>query len=183
MTMPLLEGTDGAEKMSKSLGNTIGIAEPPREIFGKLMRISDELMWRYIDLLSFESIEKIKIKKKAVTEGSNPRDVKFEFAREIVERFHGKAAAERAATEFNARFREGALPAEIPELTLPVLALPQLLRQAGLVPSVSEANRVIEQGGVKIDGEKVSDRALKLAKGRSFVVQVGKRKVARITLT
>jgi len=182
MTMPLLEGMDGVEKMSKSLGNYIGIAEPPQEIFGKLMRISDELMWKYMDLLSFESPKQIKARKKSVGEGSNPRDVKFEFAGEIVERFHGRAAAEKAAADFNARFREGALPAEIPEVTLPALALPQLLKQAGLAPSVSEAQRVLEQGGVKIDGEKVSDRALRLAKGRSFVIQVGKRKVARVTL-
>jgi tyrosyl-tRNA synthetase len=182
LTMPLLEGTDGVEKMSKSLGNYIGIAEPPQEIFGKLMRISDDLMWRYLELLSFEDLAKIQAKKKAVTQGMNPRDVKFDFAREIVARFHGKAAAEKAASDFNARFREGALPDEIPELTLPEAALPQLLKLAGLVPSASEANRVIEQGGVKIDGEKISDRALKLAKGRSFVIQVGKRKVARVTL-
>jgi tyrosyl-tRNA synthetase len=182
MTMPLLEGTDGVEKMSKSLGNYIGIAEPPQEIFGKLMRISDELMWKYLDLLSFESSEKIRAKKKSVREGSNPRDVKFDFAKEIVERFHGKAAAEKAAGDFNARFREGALPEEIPEVILPAAGLPQLLKQAGLVPSVSEANRVIEQGGVKVDGDKVSDRGLKLEKGRAFVIQVGKRKVARVTL-
>ena len=182
LTMPLLEGTDGVEKMSKSLGNYIGIAEAPQEIFGKLMRISDELMWKYMDLLSFESAEKISARKKAVTEGANPRDVKFDFAKEIAERFHGRGAAEKAAEEFNARFREGALPAEIPELTLPAVALPQLLKQAGLVPSASEANRVIEQGGVRIDGEKVSDRGLRLAKGKSFVIQVGKRKVARVTL-
>jgi tyrosyl-tRNA synthetase len=182
MTMPLLEGTDGVEKMSKSLGNYVGIAEAPQEIFGKLMRVSDELMWRYLELLSFESTEKIRTKKKAVEGGSNPRDVKFEFAREIVARFHGKAAAEKAASDFNARFREGALPEEMPEITLSETSLPQLLKQAGLVPSASEANRVIEQGGVKIDGEKVSDRALKLARGKSFVIQVGKRKVARVTL-
>jgi tyrosyl-tRNA synthetase len=182
LTMPLLEGTDGVEKMSKSLGNYIGIAEPPQEIFGKLMRTSDELMWRYLELLSFEPMEKVRAKRKAVKEGANPRDVKFDFAREIVERFHGKAAAEKAASDFNARFREGALPDEIPDVTLPAAALPQLLKQAGLVPSASEANRVIEQGGVKIDGEKVSDRAVKLAKGKPFVIQVGKRKVARVTL-
>ena len=182
LTMPLLEGTDGVEKMSKSLGNYIGIAEPPQEIFGKLMRVSDELMWRYMDLLSFQDTRSIERRKQEVKNGTNPRDVKFDFAKEIVERFHGKAAAEKAAADFNARFREGALPEEIPEVTLPVAALPQLLKQAGLVTSASEANRVIEQGGVKVDGEKVSDRALKLEKGKSFVVQVGKRKVARVTL-
>jgi tyrosyl-tRNA synthetase len=182
MTMPLLEGTDGVEKMSKSLGNYIGIAEPPQEIFGKLMRISDELMWKYMDLLSFASAGEIGARRKSVDEGSNPRDVKFGFAKEIVERFHGKAAAEKAASDFNARFREGALPDEMPELTLPAAALPQLLKQAGLVPSASEANRVIEQGGVKIDGDKVSDRGLRLAKGKSYVIQVGKRKAARVIL-
>jgi tyrosyl-tRNA synthetase len=182
MTMPLLEGTDGVEKMSKSLGNYIGIAEPAQEIFGKLMRISDELMWRYLELLSFEEMGKILAKKKSVNEGANPRDVKFAFAREIVERFHGKPAAEKAADDFNARFREGALPDALPEITLPAAALPQLLKQAGLVPSASEANRVIEQGGVRIDGEKVSDRALKLARGKTFVIQVGKRKAARVTV-
>ena len=182
MTMPLLEGTDGVEKMSKSLGNYIGIAEPPQEVFGKIMRISDELMWRYLDLLSFQDTKSIEKKKHEVKNGANPRDVKFDFAREIVERFHGKAAAEKAANDFNARFREGALPDELPEMTLSETALPQLLKQAGLVPSVSEANRVIEQGGVKIDGEKISDRGLKLARGKSFVIQVGKRKAARIKI-
>ena len=182
MTMPLLEGTDGVEKMSKSLGNYIGIAEPPQEIFGKLMRISDELMWRYMELLSFEDMGKIRAKKKAVEEGANPRDVKMDFAQEIVERFHGRNEAQLAARNFIARFREGALPDKIPEVTLPQAALPQLLKQAGLVPSASEANRVIEQGGVKIDGEKVSDRGLKLAKGKAFVIQVGKRKVMKVTL-
>jgi tyrosyl-tRNA synthetase len=182
MTLPLLEGTDGVEKMSKSLGNYIGIAEPAQEIFGKLMRISDELMWRYMNLLSFQATKAIEKKKQEVAGGANPRDVKFEFAKEIVERFHSKAAAEKAASDFNARFREGTLPDEIPELTLSEAALPQLLKQAGLAPSASEANRVIEQGGVKIDGDKVSDRGLKLARGRSYVIQVGKRKVARVTL-
>jgi tyrosyl-tRNA synthetase len=185
MTMPLLVGTDGVEKMSKSVGNYIGITEPPQEMLGKLMRISDELMWRYIELLSFEPIGKVKARKKAVKEGLNPRDVKFEFAQEIVERFHGRNAAQLAAKNFIARFREGALPEDMPEVTLKAgdgLVITQLLKQAGLAPSTSEANRVIEQGGVKIDGEKVSDRALKLAKGKSFVIQVGKRKVARVTL-
>jgi len=186
LTMPLLEGTDGVEKMSKSLGNYIGIAEPAQEIFGKLMRISDELMWRYLELLSFETSAAIAAKKKAVDGGANPRDVKFELAKEIAGRFHGKAAAEAAANEFNARFREGALPSDIPEVTLsvPAAGLPivQLLRQASLAPSATEANRLIEQGGVKIDGEKLSDRGLVLRKGASHVIQVGKRKVARVTL-
>jgi tyrosyl-tRNA synthetase len=187
LTMPLLEGTDGVEKMSKSLGNYIGIAEPAKEIFGKLMRISDELMWRYIELLSFEPIGKIEIKKKAIRDGSNPRDVKFEFAKEIVERFHGPNAAQNAAREFIARFREGALPDDMPDIEVPApaagLALTQVLKQAGLVPSASEANRVIEQGGVRIDGDRISERSLVMVKGKSYVVQVGKRKAARITIT
>ncbi len=186
LTMPLLEGTDGVEKMSKSLGNYIGIAEPPQEIFGKLMRISDELMWRYIDLLSFEPAGKIDAKKKAVNEGANPRDVKFDFAREIVARFHGPAAAENAAREFNARFREGAQPEEMPEVTVKSgaaeMPLAQALKQAGLTPSVAEAQRMIEQGGVRLDGEKVSDKALKIPRGTTAVAQVGKRKFARITI-
>ncbi len=187
LTMPLLVGLDGVEKMSKSLGNTIGIAEPAQEIFGKVMRVSDELMWRYLELLSFESIEKIRTKRKAVQEGSNPRDVKFDFAKEIVGRFHGPGAARKAADEFNARFRDGALPEEMPEVTLfyPAtgLTMTQLLKQANLASSATEANRLIEQGGVKVDGDRVSDRALTLTKGKTYVVQVGKRKVARITLS
>jgi tyrosyl-tRNA synthetase len=186
LTMPLLEGTDGVEKMSKSLGNYIGIAEPPQEIFGKLMRISDELMWRYIDLLSFEPAAKIDAKKKAAGQGANPRDVKFDFAREIVGRFHGPAAAENAAREFNARFREGAQPEEMPEVTVKSdgaeMPLAQALKQAGLTPSVAEAQRMIEQGGVRLDGEKVSDKALKIPRGTTAVAQVGKRKFARITI-
>ncbi len=187
LTMPLLEGLDGKEKMSKSLGNYVGIAEPPQEIFGKLMSISDELMWRYIELLSFEDIGRIRAKKKAVAGGSNPRDVKFDFAQEIVERFHGRNAAQLAGKEFIARFREGRLPENLPELSLTApaggLAITQLLKQADLAPSVSEANRLIEQGGVKIDGDRVADRSLKLAKGSSVVVQIGKRKAARIRIT
>jgi tyrosyl-tRNA synthetase len=168
--------------MSKSLDNYVGINEPAPEIFGKLMSISDDLMWRYLELLSFQPMAQVRAKKKAVADGANPRDVKFEFAREIVERFHGKAAAQEAADGFNARFRDGQLPESMPEISLiGALAITQVLKQADLVPSVSEANRVIEQGGVKVDGEKVSDRALKLAKG-TFVIQVGKRKVARVTL-
>jgi tyrosyl-tRNA synthetase len=186
LTMPLLEGTDGVEKMSKSLGNYIGIAEPAQEIFGKLMRISDELMWRYMELLSFEDMAKIRAKKKAVSAGSNPRDVKIDFAREIVERFHGRNVAQLAAKDFVSRFRDGVLPEDMPEISLPApasgLAITQLLKQAGLVPSVSEANRMIEQGGVKVDGDRVSERSLVLAKGKTCVVQVGKRKVARVTI-
>ena len=179
-------GTDGVEKMSKSLGNYVGISEPPQEIFGKLMSISDELMWRYIELLSFEPVGKIEAKKRAVRQGSNPRDVKFDFAKEIVERFHGHGAAQNAAREFIARFREGALPDEIPEVTLQApaagLVVTQLLKQAGLTPSVSEAQRMIEQGGVRLNGEKLSDKSMKVARGETVLAQVGKRKFARITV-
>ena len=187
LTMPLLVGTDGVEKMSKSLGNYIGIAEPAQEIFGKIMRISDDLMWRYLELLSFEDMGRIRAKKKAVENGSNPRDVKLEFAQEIVDRFHGRNLAQLAAKEFISRFRDGALPEEMPEVSLPSppsgLSIAQILRQSNLAPSATEANRLIEQGGVKVDGDRVSDRSLTLKKGKAYVVQVGKRKVARITLS
>jgi tyrosyl-tRNA synthetase len=181
LTMPLLEGLDGKEKMSKSLGNYVGIAEPPQEIFGKLMSISDELMWRYIDLLSFEPAEKIQAWK-----GEHPREVKARFAKEMVSRFHSAAAAERAEMEFASRFREGEMPEDMPEVTLKAPAggilIAQLLKQANLTPSTSEAQRMIEQGGVKLDGERVSDKALKIPAGRTVVAQVGKRKFGRITV-
>jgi tyrosyl-tRNA synthetase len=184
MTMPLLAGLDGVEKMSKSLGNYIGITEPPQEIFGKLMSISDELMWRYMELLSFQELAVIRLKREAVANGANPRDVKFEFATEIVKRFHGQLAASNAAMEFIARFRDGQLPENMPEVTLSApaggLAIAQAIKQAGLAPSVSEAARNIEQGGVRLDGERLADKALKLARGTSVVVQVGKRKCARV---
>jgi len=180
MTMPLLVGTDGVEKMSKSLGNYIGIAEPAQEIFGKLMRISDELMWRYIELLSFESIEKLRSWKKDVREGRNPREIKVLFAKEIVARFHSTDAANRAEEEF------GKAPQDMEEVKLfyPAtgLTITQLLKQSNLASSTSEANRLIEQGGVKVNGDRVSDRALTLTKGETYVVQVGKRHFRRITL-
>jgi tyrosyl-tRNA synthetase len=187
LTLPLLEGTDGVNKMSKSLGNTIGITEAPGEIFGKLMSISDDLMWRYIELLSSESPQKQAERRGDVERGGNPRDVKFEFAREIVERFHGKDAARLAAEGFNARFRDHEAPSEVPEVTVraaggAAMAIAQVLKQAGLASSASEALRLIEQGGVKIDGAKVSDKAQKLARGARVVVQVGKRKFARVTI-
>ena len=186
LTMPLLEGTDGVNKMSKSLGNYVGINEPPGEIFGKIMSISDDLMWRYIELLSFELPQKMNEKKRSVEQGGNPRDVKFDFAKEIVVRFHGAAAAAAAASDFEARFRRDEIPVDIPEVKLTskdgTLALPQVLKQAGLTASTSEALRLIEQGGVKIDGAKVSDKSLKLAKGARAVLQVGKRKFARVTI-
>ena len=187
LTMPLLEGTDGVEKMSKSLGNSIGIAEPAQEIFGKLMRISDDLMWRYLELLSFQDLKTIQAKKAAVNGGANPREVKFEFAKEIVERFHGKAAAEAAAQDFNARFRDRALPADIPEQSLKAppggLVSTQVLKQAGLVNSTSEADRLIAQGGVKVNGERLSDRKMVFAAGQTYLVQVGKLKISRIKIT
>ena len=186
LTLPLLEGTDGVNKMSKSLGNTIGITEPPGEIFGKLMSISDDLMWRYIELLSFELPQRMKEKKQAIEQGGNPRDVKFEFAQEIVARFHGSNAAQLAAQDFSARFTRNEVPEDLPEVKLTAkgagLALSQVLKQAGLTASTSEALRMIEQGGVKVNGEKVSDKAHQLAKGTHVVLQVGKRKFARVTL-
>jgi tyrosyl-tRNA synthetase len=187
LTMPLLEGTDGVDKMSKSLGNYIGINEPPGEIFGKLMSISDKLMWRYIELLSLEPPARILARKKAVEEGGNPRDVKFDFAREIVQRFHGNDAAQLAAKNFIARFSHNEIPDDIREVQIAAkgdgLPISQLLKQAELTASTSEALRMIEQGGVRIDGEKVSDKSLKLARGKRIVVQVGKRKFARVIIT
>ena len=185
LTMPLLEGLNGVDKMSKSLGNYVGINEPPNEIFGKLMSISDELMWRYIELVSFEPLDTIGKWKREVEEGRNPRDIKAAFAQEIVARFHGQAAAQAALADFEARFKQGDIPDNIPEVRLissgAGLAIPQVLKQAGLTASTSEALRMIEQGGVKLNGEKVSDKALRLGKG-TYVLQVGKRKFARMTL-
>jgi len=187
LTMPLLEGTDGVNKMSKSLGNYVGINEPPAEIFGKLMSISDELMWRYIELLSFETLEAIQKRRREVKEGRNPRDIKVAFAREIVARFHGSGAADAAVADFEARFRRDEIPADILEVSIASkggsLVLPQVLKQAGLTASTSEAVRMIEQGGVKIDGAKAGDKALKLDRGTQVVLQVGKRKFARVTIT
>jgi tyrosyl-tRNA synthetase len=187
LTMPLLEGLDGRDKMSKSLGNYVGIAEPAQEIFGKLMSISDDLMWRYIDLLSFESAAKVKQWKDEVAKGGNPRDVKVVFAKEIVARFHSAQAARQAEENFEKRHRHGELPQDLPELAVVVpkegLLLPQLLKAANLAPSASEASRAIEQGGVRIDGQRVADRALRLMPGSTYVIQVGKRKFARVRLT
>jgi tyrosyl-tRNA synthetase len=187
LTTPLLEGLDGVNKMSKSLGNSVGIAEAPGEIFGKLMSVSDELMWRYIELLSFEPLATVRRWRGEVEAGANPRDVKARFAKEIVMRFHSGAAAERAEAEFAQRFRHGQAPDAMPEVTLHApaggLAVAQALKQAGLVPSVTEAVRNIEQGGVKLDGERLSDKARKLAAGDTVVAQVGKRKFARRRIT
>src|SRR5688572_9360038 len=170
--------------MSKSLGNYVGIAEPPREIFGKLMSVSDEMMWRYIELLSFAPAATLRQWRVEVKDGRNPRDIKALFAQEIAERFHGAAAAQSAREEFEQRFRHGVLPEDMPVVTLrsPAEGLPvaQVLKQAGLVPSVSEAARMIEQGGVKLDGARLADKALKIAPGTVVVAQVGKRRFARI---
>jgi tyrosyl-tRNA synthetase len=195
LTMPLLEGLHGPEKMSKSLGNYVGINEPPETIFGKLMSISDQLMWRYIELLSLQPALTLETWRKDVAAGMNPRDVKVLFAREIVTRFHGANAAESAAADFEARFRHGDLPENIPEVTVkipnesrgaadgvPELALTKVLKESQLVPSASEASRMVEQGGVRINGEKVTDKGLALKKGETIVLQVGKRKFARVTL-
>jgi tyrosyl-tRNA synthetase len=186
LTMPLLEGLDGREKMSKSLGNYVGIAEPPGEIFGKLMSISDELMWRYIELLSFEPLASVRRWKEEVGAGANPRDLKARFAKEIVARFHGAAAAEAAEREFALRFRDREMPEEMPEVAVKApddgIPISQLLKQAGLTPSTSEAQRMIEQGAVKLDGERVTDKGLKIRPGTSVVAQVGKRKFARIRI-
>ena len=186
MTTPLLEGLDGVQKMSKSLGNYIGITESPGEMFGKLMSISDDLMWRYFEVLSFRSLDDIAGLKKAVADGMNPRDAKFELGVEIVARFHNDAAAEGARQEFISRFQKGAMPDEIPEVSLDAedgrLGIAHLLRGAGLVGSTSEAFRMIKQGAVKIDGERVEDRALHIEAGSTHIYQVGKRKFARVTL-
>jgi tyrosyl-tRNA synthetase len=184
--MPLLEGTDGKDKMSKSLGNYVGISEPPETIFGKLMSISDDLMWRYIELLSFEPMEGVQRWKREVEAGLNPRDVKVRFAREIVARFHSARDAERAQADFETRFREGALPEDMPEVTVASgakpMAIAQVLKAAGLTASTSEALRMIDQGGIRIDGEKVSDKATQIQAGKTVVLQVGKRKFARVTV-
>jgi tyrosyl-tRNA synthetase len=186
LTMPLLEGLDGVNKMSKSLGNYIGVAEPANVIFSKIMSISDELMWRYIELLSFESLDTIAQWKRDVEAGANPRHVKVAFAQEIVTRFHSRTAAEEALTDFELRSK-GGIPDDVPQVTLnlesDMIGIAQLLKQAGLVASTSEAFRAIEQGGIKLDSEKVTDKSLTLARGVTVVAQVGKRKFARITLS
>jgi tyrosyl-tRNA synthetase len=186
MTMPILEGLDGVQKMSKSLGNYIGIAEPPDEMFGKVMSISDDLMWRYLELLSDRSMTEIEGWKSAVEAGENPRDVKFRLGAELVERFHGAAAARRAQENFVARFQRGAMPDEIPVAEVEAgggsLPIANLLKEAGLVKSTSEAMRMIDQGAVRVDGERVEDKGVAIEAGSSHVYQVGKRRFARVTL-
>jgi len=187
LTTPLLEGTDGVNKMSKSLGNYIGITEGPDGMFGKLMSISDELMWRYFELLSFRALKEIAVLKREAGEGGrNPRDIKFELARELVARFHDPAAAERAQRNFTARVSEKSVPDDLPLKVIPVdgtgLRLANLLKEAGLAASTSEANRKIDEGAVRIDGERVTDRALMLRAGSEHVFQVGTRRFARVRL-
>jgi len=186
LMMPLLEGLDGVNKMSKSLGNYIGINEAPNEIFGKLMSVSDTLMWKYIELLSFEPLSTIEQWKQDIASGRNPRDIKVGFAQEIVSRFHGKQAAELALADFEARFRQGAMPEDMPEVSVVSasgsMPIANVLKEAGLTGTTSESLRMIQQGGVKLDGEKISDKALQIAKGASVVLQIGKRKFARVKI-
>ena len=187
ITTPLLEGLDGVQKMSKSLGNYIGITDAPGDMFGKIMSISDDLMWRYFEVLSFRTLDDIDALKKSVADGMNPRDAKFELGQEIVARFHSEADAAAAKQEFVSRFQQGAMPEEIPEVTLESqdgkLGIAHLLKAAGLVSSTSDAFRMIKQGAVKIDGQRVADRELNLDAGTTHVYQVGKRKFARVSLT
>ena len=185
LTMPLLEGLDGVNKMSKSLGNYIGIYEPPNEIFGKVMSVSDDLMWRYYDLLSFKSESEILALRQSISEGRNPRDVKVLLAQELVARFHGPTAAVAALEDFQTRFQRNAIPDDIPEVSLAGeggISVVAVLKQAGLTASTSEAIRMIDQGGVRLDGDKLTDRGLMLESGAVVVLQVGKRKFARVTV-
>jgi tyrosyl-tRNA synthetase len=187
LTMPLLEGLDGINKMSKSLGNYVGITESPQQMFGKLMSVSDELMWRYLELLSFESMAAIGKWREEVAQGRNPRDIKVLLAQEMVTRFHSRRVAEDALAEFEARFRQGVLPDDMPEVTVSsadgAIGIAHLLKQAGLVESTSEALRMISQGAVKLDGARIDDKALQLQAGAVAVAQVGKRKFARVTVS
>ncbi len=188
LTVPLLEGLDGVQKMSKSLDNYIGIDESAGEIFGKVMSISDTLMWRYFELVSFASNDEIAAHRQAVEEGANPRDIKFQLARELVDRFHGPSAGEAAQQEFIARFQKDRLPDDLPEVTVAAveggqIGLPLLLKEAGLTASTSEAHRMLKQGAVRIDQERVSDPKLQLAQGAELVLQVGKRRFAKVTIT
>lgn len=186
LMMPLLEGLDGVNKMSKSLGNYIGVSEPPNEIFGKVMSVSDELMWRYYELLSFRGLDEIAGLRAEVSAGRNPRDVKVMLAQELVGRFHGAAAATAALADFESRFRQGGIPEDLEDVVLETagagIGIAQALKGAGLTGTTSEALRMIDQGGVRLDGEKISDRSLMLAAGTTVVAQVGKRKFSRLTV-
>ncbi|CAM3028246.1 tyrosine--tRNA ligase [Legionella pneumophila] len=185
MMTPLIEGLDGVKKMSKSLDNYIGINETPEQMFGKIMSVSDELMWRYIDLLSFKTGKEIQQLKQSVLEGKNPRDVKIDFAKEIVARFHDQTQAEFAHNKFIERFQKGNIPEDLEELSLVIaepIALAQLLKQIDLTASTSESIRMVKQGAVKVDGDKVSDPSLKLPIGKSYIIQVGKRRIAKLSI-
>ncbi len=186
LTMPLLEGLDGVQKMSKSLGNYIGIDEPAEEMFGKLMSISDELMWRYFELLSFRPMSEIAGFKQQIEEGTNPRDIKFLLCEEIITRFHNQAAANKAKESFIARFQKGAMPDDMPEVEVAApdgsIAIANLLKIADLVKSTSDAIRMIKQGAVRIDGERVTDNKVTIATGTQHVYQVGKRRFARVSV-
>ncbi len=186
LTMPLLEGLDGVNKMSKSLGNYVGITESPQEMFGKLMSVSDDLMWRYLELLSFESMSTITKWRTETEQGRNPRDIKVLLAQEMVARFHSRTAAEQALIEFEARFRQGVLPDDMPEISVTStngqIGIAQMLKQAGLVESTSEALRMIQAGAVKLDGTRINDKALQLKTGTLVVAQVGKRKFGRVAV-
>ena len=186
ITLPLLEGLDGVQKMSKSLGNYIGIDEPPNEIFGKIMSISDELMWRYFELLSARPMTEIENFRQQAAEGSNPRDFKFLLAKEMVERFHSRSDAEKAHAQFIARFQKGIDPDEIEQKDIYIpdsdIVLANLLKDVGMVATTSDAHRLVKQGAVRIDGERISDSRQKVAAGSSHVVRVGKRRIARIAV-
>ncbi|QDP00260.1 tyrosine--tRNA ligase [Thalassotalea sp. PS06] len=187
LMMPLLEGLDGVQKMSKSLGNYIGITDSPTEMFGKVMSISDDLMWRYYDLLSFKELEVIEGYKSQVEQGANPRDIKIELAKELIARFHDQQAADAAHQEFINRFQKGAMPDDIPEMDIATengeIGISNLLKEAGLVSSTSEAMRMVKQGAVKLDGEKVTDNKQACLAGTTAIYQVGKRKFAKVTLS
>ena len=186
LTMPILEGLDGVQKMSKSLNNYIGITDAPDDMFGKIMSISDDVMWRYFELLSFRPMAEIEQFKQDVAAGANPRDIKFKLGEEIIARFHDQAAAVKARENFIARFRKGAMPDDIAEVILKApeggMAIANVLKEAGLVSSTSDGMRMLKQGAVKIDGERVEDRSLRLPVGTQCVCQVGKRRFARVTL-
>ena len=186
LMMPLLEGLDGVQKMSKSLGNYIGITDSPSDMFGKIMSISDVLMWRYYELLSFKPLAEIEAYKTDIKNGKNPRDVKIDLAKELITRFHDEAAAQAAHDEFINRFQKGAMPDEMPEFVLSPesgeIAIANLLKEAGLVGSTSDAYRMIKQGAAKIDGEKITDKSLTAIGGSKAVYQVGKRKFARVSV-
>ena len=187
ITMPILEGLDGVQKMSKSLNNYIGIDEPANEMFGKVMSISDDLMWRWFELLSFRPVAEIEALRASVDDGANPRDIKYELAMEITARFHDEQAATQAKQAFIDQFRQGALPEDIPESTIDnggqAMPIANLLKAAGLVASTSEAMRMLKQGAVKLDQERIEDKSLQVETGKTLLLQVGKRRFARVTVS